>query len=50
MEDRFVNTVTDQDVFDLVKEKAREKKISFEEAAPWCYDDWGVAEIKGLNF
>jgi hypothetical protein len=48
-DDRFVNTVTDQDVFDFVEDRAKDKGISFEEAAPYCYDDYGVAEWKGLN-
>jgi hypothetical protein len=46
----FVSTVSDQDVFDFVNDIVEVKGISFSEAAEYCYDDFNVAKMLGLDY
>ena len=46
----FVSTVSDKAVFDYVSDVAQLRKIPFSEAAEWCYDDFDVAKLLGLDY
>ena len=46
----FVSNVKDKDVFDFVNDTAQLKHISFSKAAEFCYDDFGVAKMLGLDY
>ena len=46
----FVSNVSDKDVFDFVKDIAQSKRISFSKAAEYCYDDFDVAKMLGLDY
>jgi len=46
----FVSTISDKDVWDFVSDVAREKKISFSDAAYSSYDDWDVCKLMGLDY
>jgi hypothetical protein len=46
----FVSTISDQDVWDYVNDVARNKRISFSDAAYISYDDWDVCKLMGLDY
>lgn len=46
----FVSTVSDKDVFDFVNDTAQARRISFSSAAEFCYDDFDVAKMLGLDY
>jgi len=46
----FVSTVSDKEVWDYVTDVSQFRKVSFDEAAEYCYDDWDVAKLMGLDY
>jgi hypothetical protein len=46
----FVSTVSDQDVWDFIEDRAMMNKLSFEDAAYSSYDDWDVCKLMGLDY
>jgi hypothetical protein len=46
----FVSTVSDKDVWSYVSDVSQMRKIPFSEAAEYCYDDFDVAKMLGLDY
>ncbi len=46
----FVSTVSDKDVWGYVSDVAQMRKIPFSKAAEYCYDDFDVAKMLGLDY
>ena len=46
----FVSTISDKDVWSYVSDVSQMRKIPFSEAAEYCYDDFDVAKMLGLDY
>ena len=46
----FVSTISDKDVWSYVSDVSQMRKIPFSEAAEFCYDDFDVAKMLGLDY